>query len=94
MSINWQQAEQQLNGAAARASDAADRQTQAAEADFQRLTQEQLASLLPSAQDQAKLAELLAIVRSADAQQQKINRLVANSEQLAGVMLTLLTKVL
>jgi hypothetical protein len=57
-----------------------------------RLKDEEIKKWFPEKGDVAKLAELMQIVNSADARNKKVNQIVENSEKLAGVILTLLSK--
>jgi hypothetical protein len=59
-----------------------------------RLKDEEVKKLFPEKGDVAKLTELMQIVHSADARNKKVNRIVENSEKFAGVILTLLSKVI
>jgi hypothetical protein len=58
-----------------------------------RLKDDEIKKLFPEKGDVAKLVELMKIVHSADSRNKKVNQIVANSEKLAGVILTLLSKV-
>jgi hypothetical protein len=58
-----------------------------------RLKDDEIMKWFPERGDVAKLAELMKIVNSADARNKKVNQIVENSEKFAGVILTLLSKV-
>lgn len=58
------------------------------------LTDEEINQLFPKQHDQEILAKLISIVKSADDDNQKVNRIHDNSEEFVGVMLRLLGKLL
>lgn len=58
-----------------------------------RLTDEEVKTLFPKADDVAKLSELMQIVTAATTAQEKQNKLVANIRDLGGVVIKLLGKV-
>lgn len=57
-----------------------------------RLTDEEIKKLFPDPADIKKLAELMEIVKKAGDKNDKINRIVANIDNFAGVVVTLLGK--
>lgn len=57
-----------------------------------RLTDEEIKKLFPNPADVKKLAELMKIVKSAGDQNEKINNIIKNSEEFAGIIVTLLGK--
>jgi hypothetical protein len=57
-----------------------------------RMTDDEVKDLFPTAADAKKLAELMRIVKSAEARNTKISNIVGNSEKFAGTVLTLLDK--
>jgi hypothetical protein len=56
------------------------------------LKSQEIKDLFPNTGDAQKLAELMEIVNSADNQNQKVNRIVENSEKFGGIILKLLSK--
>jgi hypothetical protein len=58
-----------------------------------RLTDEEVKTLFPNAEDVTKLSELMQIVTAATTAQEKQNKLVANIRDLGGVVIKLLGKV-
>ena len=57
-----------------------------------RLTDEEIQKLFPEPEDAKKLIELMKIVNGAQARNTKINQIIKNSEDFAGIILTLLKK--
>lgn len=57
------------------------------------MTDGEIEELFPTPGDKQRLAQLMEIVKSAEARNVKINRIVANVEDLAGVVLTLAGRV-
>lgn len=57
-----------------------------------RLTDEEIQKLFPKPADAKKLVELMKIVNGAQARNTKINQIIKNSEDFAGIILTLLKK--
>ena len=56
------------------------------------MTDEEVKELFPSPADVKKLTELMKIVKSSQNRNEKINNIVAKSEELGGVILSLLQK--
>jgi len=57
-----------------------------------RLTVEEIRTLFPAPADVKRVAELMKIVHSAEARNTKINKIVKNAENFAGIILDLLKK--
>ncbi len=57
-----------------------------------RMTDDEIQELFPTPADVKKLANLMQIVKSADEQNEKINKIVENSEEFAGIIIKLLDK--
>lgn len=54
---------------------------------------EELKKLFPDQGDVAKFAELMQIVKSAETRNKKVTQITANAEKFAGIIVTLLAKV-
>jgi len=54
---------------------------------------EELKKLFPDQGDVAKFAELMQIVKSAETRNKKVAQIVANTEKFAGIIVTLLGKI-
>jgi hypothetical protein len=59
-----------------------------------RMTDAEIKALFPKAADAKKLVALMQIVKSAETRNKKISNIVENSEKFAGIVITLLDKVL
>jgi hypothetical protein len=57
-----------------------------------RLKDTEIKEMFPEPSDVKKLAELMAIVKSAEDKNLKINQIIKNSENFAGIIMTLLSK--
>lgn len=57
-----------------------------------RMSKKEVAELFPERGDQKKLAELMKIVKSSDAHNQKVNAIVDRAEDFSGVVVKLLNK--
>lgn len=83
---------EKLDAARQNAKDKTDKELASEISGLTRLTDDEIQELFPQTADLEKLADLMAIVKSADDQNQKINKIVENSEKFAGVVITLLNK--
>lgn len=57
------------------------------------LKDSEIQSMFPAPTDVKKFVELMEIVKSADAKNNKINQIIQNGEKFGGIILTLLDKV-
>jgi hypothetical protein len=92
MPINWEEFDVNLDVAITESVDAVDTKLASHISSITRLTDDEINELFPEPADLKKLAELLKIVKSAEARNNKVNSIVGNSEKFAGVVLTILTK--
>ena len=88
--IDWAQFSQDTANAAANAAAQTDDQLAGRIASVSRLSVDEVKVLFPTKGDAAKAAKLLAIVKGAASENDKIAQLKANIGQLAGVMVTLI----
>lgn len=63
-------------------------------ASMTRLTQQEIQNAFPTKADKQKLDELIGILKSETEQQEKIHAIVENSERFAGVIITLLGRII
>lgn len=63
-------------------------------ASMTRLTQQEIQNAFPTKADKQKLDELISILKSETEQQEKIHAIVDNSERFAGVIITLLGRII
>jgi hypothetical protein len=92
MPINWEEFDENVDQAITESVDAVDTKLASQISSITRLTDDEINELFPEPADLKKLAELLKIVKSAETRNNKVNSIVSNSEEFAGVVLTLLTK--
>lgn len=92
MPINWEEFDENLNQAITESAHAVDIKLASHISSITRLTDDEINELFPEPADLKKLANLLKIVKSAENRNNKVNAIIDNSEEFAGVVLTLLTK--
>lgn len=86
MGLNWTEI-------AAEAAAETDRELAGDISSLTTMTDGEIEELFPAPQDKQRLAQLMEIVKSAEARNVKVSRIVANVEDLAEVVLTLAGKV-
>lgn len=92
MAINWDNFDETV-ALAAKDSSAETNQALVSEiSSITRLTDKEIQELFPTVSDTKRLGELMKIVKSGESRNDKVNRIVSNSEELGGVILSLLTK--
>lgn len=92
MAIDWNGFEEQLDRAIEDGVVAIDDEHASEISSLTRMTDEEIKELFPKPADLKNLAKLMKIVRSADARNVKIDRIVQNSEKFAGIVLDLVGK--
>ena len=92
MPIDWEEFDSTVNSAIKNSAEKTDQQLASRISSITRMTDDEVQELFPKPADVKKLWELMRIVKSADEQNTKINNIVSNAEEFAGVILTLLTK--
>ncbi len=63
-------------------------------ASITKLTQEEILEIFPKKTDMEDFSELMKIVKSSTSRNEKINKIVANSERFGKVVISLLGKIL
>ena len=92
MAIDWDKFQDELDGIIDEAGEKTDRRLAAKMASITRMTEEEVRKIFPDPADVKKLAELMEIVKGSTAQNQKINDIVRNIKDFAGVVVTLLSR--
>jgi len=92
MSIDWDEFERSLDSIIHEAADKTDEKLATKISSITRMTDEEVIKLFPNPADVKKLAKLMRIVKSGEERNNKINKIVDNSEELSGVILSILTK--
>jgi hypothetical protein len=92
MPINWEKFQSDLNQAIEEAGERTDAKLAGKISAITRLTDDEVKKLFPDPADVKRLAELMEIVKGAGERNQKINQIVKNAEEFAGIVLTLLSK--
>ena len=92
MAVDWEKFTADLGNLVDQAGDRTDRQLANKISSVSRLTDDEVRKLFPDPADVKKLGDLMAIVKQADDENKKINKIVGNIEEFGGVILKLLTK--
>lgn len=92
MPVNWDEFDAEIDDVIEASAAATDEQLASRVSSLTRMTDEEILELFPEQGDVKNLAALMKIVKSAEARNDKINKIVANAEQFGGVMLTLISK--
>ena len=92
MAIDWDQFDKDADDAIKKAGDRTDSKLASIISSVTRLTDDEIQELFPDPADVNKLKELMKVVKSAGERNDKINSIVSNSEEFAGIIVTLLGK--
>ena len=92
MTINWDEFDSEIDLIIENSAEATDEKLASSISSITRMTDEVVKELFPSPADVKKLSELMKIVKSSQNRNEKINNIVAKSEELGGVILSLLQK--
>ncbi|MCK8121493.1 MAG: hypothetical protein AAF510_11345 [Pseudomonadota bacterium] len=92
MTINWDEFDSEIDLIIENSAEATDEKLASSISSITRMTDEEVKELFPSPADVKKLTELMKIVKSSQNRNEKINNIVAKSEELGGVILSLLQK--
>ena len=91
MPVDWDQFESDLDSIIESGAQRADERLASKISSVTRMTDE-VKELFPEPADAKKLAKLMKVVKAAEKRNTKINNIVTNAEEFAGVILTLLEK--
>ena len=92
MPVNWDQFKNDLDSIIESGAQNADERLASRISSVTRMTDDEVMELFPEPGDVQKLAELMSVVKAADDRNTKINNIVANAENFAGIILTLVEK--
>ncbi len=92
MPINWDEFDENVDQAIEESVDAVDNKLASHISSITKLTDDDINELFPEPTDLKKLAKLLKVVKSSEKRNNKVSAIINNSEEFAGVVLTLLTK--
>ena len=92
MTINWDEFDSEIDLIIENSAEVTDEKLASSISSITRMTDEEVKELFPSPADVKKLTELMKIVKSSQNRNEKINNIVAKSEELGGVILSLLQK--
>ncbi len=94
MAIDWDQFDIDVGQAAERSADATDEILASKVSSLTSMTDTEVKELLPQPADVKVLGKLLKVVQSATDRNTKINQIVNNAEEFAGVVLALTKKLI
>jgi len=92
MAIDWDKFDKDADDAIETAGKRTDSKLASVISSVSRLTDDEIKKLFPNPAEVKKLAELMKVVKSAGDQNEKINNIIKNSEEFAGIIVTLLGK--
>jgi len=92
MPINWEKFQSDLDRAIEEAGERTDMKLAGRISSVTRLTDDEVKKLFPDPDDVKKLANLMEVVKGAGDRNQKVNRIVKNAEEFAGIILNLIAK--
>jgi len=92
MAIDWDKIDAEVDGIIEQAANATDEKLASKISSVTRLTDEEIMELFPEPADVKKLKELMKVVKSAEDRNTKVNNIVANVEDFAGIIITILGK--
>ena len=92
MPIDWEDLDGAIDSALEESSAVTDARLATRISSITRMTDDEVETLFPDPADVKRLSELMKVVKSAEKRNTKVNHLVAKTEELSGVILTLLEK--
>jgi len=92
MPINWGEFNKDLDSIIKKSADKTDTRLASKISSITRMTDEEVKELFPKPADIQKLAKLMQIVKSSEDRNTKVNNIMNNTEEFAGIILTLLEK--
>ncbi len=92
MPIDWDNFESDLNDAIDDSVTITDAKLAAKVSSVTRMTDEEISEFFPEPADLQRLTKLMKIVKSAEDQNTKVNKIVENTEEFADIIVTLLNK--
>lgn len=92
MPINWEEFDRDIDAIIDSTAEATDDRFASRISSLTRMTDEEVKELVPRTADARKLKELVKIVKSSEERNVKVNRIASNSEEFAGIVLSLLQK--
>ena len=92
MPVNWDELGKELDGIVDKAGKSTDKKLASRISSLTRMTDREVLEMFPEPADVKKLCKLMEIVNSAEARNTKVNDIVSNAGEFAGIILTLLAK--
>ncbi|HSI69917.1 MAG TPA: hypothetical protein VK941_06780 [Gillisia sp.] len=92
--IDWDKFSRDVKEASTEAATKTDRDLAVEMASITSLTQEEVLEIFPEKTDMEDFSELMKIVKSGTSRNEKINKIVENSERFGNVVISLLGKIL
>lgn len=92
--IDWEEFRKKAQKAAVEAAEETNEELAIEISSFTHLTQKEIQEIFPEKSDLEDFSELMAIVKSSTSRNDKVNKIVENSEKFGKVMISLLSKII
>lgn len=92
MPIDWEKFDSEIDAVIEESANKTDEKLASRISSITRMTDEEVQELFPDPADVKKLSRLMAIVKSAEDRNTKVNKIVDNAEEFGGIVLSLLGK--
>lgn len=92
MAINWDEFDSEINDIVDNASTQTDEQLASKISSLTKMTDEEVKELFPNPTDVKKLTKLMKIVKSSEDKNIKVKKIMDNTEEFSGVIISLLGK--
>ena len=92
MAVDWEKFRSEVNDIVDEAADKIDEQLAGRISSVTSLTDDEIQEICPESSDKKKLADLMAIVKSADEENEKIDRIMTGAKEFGTIVLSLLGK--
>ena len=89
----WDDLENKIGGLVQEAGNRTDNKLASEMSSLTKLTNDQITELFPESKDAASLFELIRLVKEGTSRNEKVDKIVANSEEFAGVIITLISSI-
>lgn len=92
MPVNWDKLEDEMDDIIDKTDEKVEDALAARISAVTRMTEDEIKELFPDSSDEKKLARLLSVVNGATSRNEKVNSIVENVEEFAGIIVSLIQK--
>ncbi|TDN88829.1 hypothetical protein DET49_108154 [Salegentibacter sp. 24] len=92
--IDWEEFRKKAQKAASQAAEETNEELAGEMASFTHLTKKEIQEIFPEKSEMEDFSELMEIVKSSTSRNNKVNKIVENSEKFGKVMVSLLSKII